>query len=214
LVDGQPHCGYIVAAAGRHLGGAGPKLSDPRRRCAADRARAYRRSRKAPTTQGSGRDGCRPQGLNLQRLQTLINIDLPWIPAPLEQGKGRIERIGHEAEAIDILNLRYRNSVEDDVHRALSHRLKDIHDVFGTLPDTLEDVWVRAAEGEMEEATRLIDAVPLRSALLREPPGARLWQMREGPQSSGFDRDPETAVVDRPFADHRSRSYEASTPPT
>lgn len=102
------------------------------------------------------------EGLNLQRLQTLINIDLPWNPARLEQRKGRIERIGQEAEAIDILNLRYRNSVEDDVHRALSHRLKDIHDVFGTLPDTLEDVWVRAAEGEMEEAKRLIDAVPRR----------------------------------------------------
>jgi hypothetical protein len=68
------------------------------------------------------------EGLNLQRLQTLINIDLPWNPARLEQRKGRIERIGQEAEAIEILNLRYRNSVEDDVHRALSHRLKDIHD--------------------------------------------------------------------------------------
>jgi superfamily II DNA or RNA helicase len=100
------------------------------------------------------------EGLNLQRLQTLINIDLPWNPARLEQRKGRIERIGQEAEAIDILNLRYRNSVEDDVHRALSYRLKDIHAVFGTLPDTLEDVWVSAAEGEMEEAKRLIAAVP------------------------------------------------------
>jgi superfamily II DNA or RNA helicase len=100
------------------------------------------------------------EGLNLQRLQTLINIDLPWNPARLEQRKGRIERIGQEAEAINILNLRYRHSVEDDVHRALSHRLKDIHDVFGTLPDTLEDAWVSAAEGKMEEAKRIIDAVP------------------------------------------------------
>lgn len=90
----------------------------------------------------------------------MINIDLPWNPARLEQRKGRIERIGQEAEAIEILNLRYRNSVEDDVHRALSDRLKDIHNVFGTLPDTLEDVWVSAAEGEMEEAKGLIDAVP------------------------------------------------------
>lgn len=100
------------------------------------------------------------EGLNLQRLQTLINIDLPWNPSRLEQRKGRIERIGQEAEVIDILNLRYRGSVEDDVHRALSYRLKDIRDVFGTLPDTLEDVWVLAAEGEMEEARRRIDAVP------------------------------------------------------
>ncbi|MCM8612465.1 phospholipase D-like domain-containing anti-phage protein [Accumulibacter sp.] len=100
------------------------------------------------------------EGLNLQRLQTLINIDLPWNPSRLEQRKGRIERIGQEAEVIDILNLRYRGSVEDDVHRALAHRLKDIRDVFGTLPDTLEDVWVLAAEGELEQAKSRIDSVP------------------------------------------------------
>jgi hypothetical protein len=28
------------------------------------------------------------------------------------------------------------------------------------LPDTLEDAWVSAAEGKMEEAKRIIDAVP------------------------------------------------------
>ncbi|MBK8210326.1 MAG: SWF/SNF helicase family protein [Rhodospirillales bacterium] len=102
------------------------------------------------------------EGLNLQRLQTLINIDLPWNPSRLEQRKGRIERIGQEAEVIEILNLRYHCSVEDDVHRALSHRLKDIRDVFGTIPDTLEDVWVLAAQGEIEQAKRVIDAVPRR----------------------------------------------------
>lgn len=34
------------------------------------------------------------EGLNLQRLGTLINIDLPWNPTRLEQRKGRIQRIG------------------------------------------------------------------------------------------------------------------------
>ncbi len=100
------------------------------------------------------------EGLNLQRLQTLIHIDLPWNPARLEQRKGRIERIGQEADVIDILNLRYRGSVEDEVHHALSSRLQEIRDVFGTIPDTLEDVWVKAALGEMEEVNRVIDAVP------------------------------------------------------
>jgi superfamily II DNA or RNA helicase len=100
------------------------------------------------------------EGLNLQRLQTLINIDLPWNPARLEQRKGRIERIGQEAPVIDIANLRYRGSVEDDVHAALSNRLRQIRDVFGTIPDTLEDVWVKTANGQLEEAKRRIDEVP------------------------------------------------------
>lgn len=34
------------------------------------------------------------EGLNLQTLSTLINLDLPWNPTRLEQRKGRIQRIG------------------------------------------------------------------------------------------------------------------------
>ena len=102
------------------------------------------------------------EGLNLQRLETLINIDLPWNPARLEQRKGRIDRIGQLASAIDVLNLRYRSSVEDDVHQALSGRLQQVRDVFGTIPDTLEDVWVETALGQIEAARQRIDDVPSR----------------------------------------------------
>jgi superfamily II DNA or RNA helicase len=100
------------------------------------------------------------EGLNLQRLETLINIDLPWNPARLEQRKGRIDRLGQLASSIDILNLRYRGSVEDQVHQTLSARLAQIREVFGTIPDTLEDVWVATALGEAEEARRRIEEVP------------------------------------------------------
>jgi hypothetical protein len=100
------------------------------------------------------------EGLNLQRLSTLINIDLPWNPARLEQRKGRIDRIGQLASSIEVLNLRYRGSVEDDVHEALSQRLRSIRDVFGTIPDTLEDVWVMTALGAVAEAKRKIDEIP------------------------------------------------------
>lgn len=102
------------------------------------------------------------EGLNLQRLETLINIDLPWNPARLEQRKGRIDRLGQLASEIDILNLRYRDLVEDEVHHALSTRLRQIRDVFGTIPDTLEDVWVDTALGDLEAAKRRIDEVPVR----------------------------------------------------
>ena len=64
--------------------------------------------------------------------------------------------------AIDVLNLRYRGSVEDEVHQALSSRLQQIRDVFGTIPDTLEDVWVATALGEVEEARLRISEVPSR----------------------------------------------------
>jgi superfamily II DNA/RNA helicase len=100
------------------------------------------------------------EGLNLQRLGTLINLDLPWNPSRLEQRKGRIQRIGQLRDEVDIYNMRYKESVEDRVHELLSSRLEDISKMFGQLPDILEDVWVSVAIREIEQARQTIDAVP------------------------------------------------------
>jgi hypothetical protein len=97
------------------------------------------------------------EGLNLQRLGTLINIDLPWNPTRLEQRKGRIQRIGQARSEVWIANLRYRDSVEDRVHKVLADRLEAIHTLFGQIPDTLEDVWVQVALNDEEAARQLID---------------------------------------------------------
>lgn len=100
------------------------------------------------------------EGLNLQTLGSLINIDLPWNPTRLEQRKGRIQRIGQEYDSIYIYNMRYKDSIEDKVHKRLSERLKNITDVFGQVPDTLEDVWINIALGEEDDAMKIIDEVP------------------------------------------------------
>ena len=100
------------------------------------------------------------EGLNLQRLGTLINLDLPWNPSRLEQRKGRIQRIGQVRPEVDVYNMRYAGSVEDRVHELLSERLKSISRLFGQLPDTLEDVWVSVALGQIEDAKKTIDTVP------------------------------------------------------
>ena len=102
------------------------------------------------------------EGLNLQRLGSLINLDLPWNPTRLEQRKGRIQRIGQLRSEVLIYNMRYRGSVEDRVHQLLSERLANIRNMFGQIPDTLEDVWVAAALRDEEEAKRVINAVPKR----------------------------------------------------
>lgn len=100
------------------------------------------------------------EGLNLQTLGTLINLDLPWNPTRLEQRKGRIQRIGQVNDTVHIYNMRYKDSVEDRVHDLLSERLKNITSIFGQLPDVLEDVWIEVAQGEIEEAKKIIDYVP------------------------------------------------------
>ncbi len=100
------------------------------------------------------------EGLNLQRLSTLINLDLPWNPTRLEQRKGRIQRIGQTSDTVKIYNMRYRGSVEDRVHQMLSERLQQIHNLFGQLPDFVETAWKKVAVNKVEEARKTIDKVP------------------------------------------------------
>ena len=100
------------------------------------------------------------EGLNLQRLARLINLDLPWNPTKLEQRKGRIQRIGQIHDTVEVYNMRYKDSVEDRVHELLSDRLQDIFSLFGQIPDVLEDAWVAMALGEKERAKKIIDELP------------------------------------------------------
>jgi superfamily II DNA or RNA helicase len=86
------------------------------------------------------------EGLNLQTLGTLINIDLPWNPSRLEQRLGRIKRFGQSRRTVDMLNLVYHDTQDEKVYQVISRRLKDKYDIFGGLPDTIEDDWIENVE--------------------------------------------------------------------
>lgn len=86
------------------------------------------------------------EGLNLQTLGTLINIDLPWNPSRLEQRLGRIKRFGQTRPVVDMLNLVYHETQDQYIYKVLSERLKDTYDIFGSLPDTIEDEWIETEE--------------------------------------------------------------------
>jgi len=90
------------------------------------------------------------EGLNLQTLGTLINVDLPWNPSRLEQRLGRIKRIGQARRVVDMLNLVYHETQDEKVYGVLSRRMKDRYDIFGGLPDTIEDDWIETVE-KMDE---------------------------------------------------------------
>jgi len=90
------------------------------------------------------------EGLNLQTLGTLINVDLPWNPARLEQRLGRIKRFGQARRTVDMLNLVYHETQDEKIYQVLSRRMKDRYDIFGGLPDTLEDDWIETVE-KLEE---------------------------------------------------------------
>ncbi len=97
------------------------------------------------------------EGLNLQTLGTLINIDLPWNPSKLEQRLGRIKRFGQVRRTVDMLNLVYANTRDEKVYSVLSQRLKDKFDIFGSLPDTLDDEWIDDQEQMDEELDKYVE---------------------------------------------------------
>jgi Helicase conserved C-terminal domain len=86
------------------------------------------------------------EGLNLQTLGTLINVDLPWNPSRLEQRLGRIKRFGQIRRNVDTLNLVYHDTQDEEVYGVLSRRMKDRYDIFGGLPDPIEDDWIESVE--------------------------------------------------------------------
>lgn len=97
------------------------------------------------------------EGLNLQTLGTLVNIDLPWNPSKLEQRIGRIKRFGQVRDRVDMLSLVYEGSRDEIVYNRLSERMKDRFDIFGQLPDTLEDEWIENEESLEAELKKHAD---------------------------------------------------------
>jgi superfamily II DNA or RNA helicase len=93
------------------------------------------------------------EGLNLQTLGTLINIDLPWNPSRLEQRIGRIKRFGQTRSRVDMANLSYAGTIDETVYRVLSERLRTSSDILGSLPETIEAEWIDDIEA-LEERLR------------------------------------------------------------
>jgi superfamily II DNA/RNA helicase len=60
-------------------------------------------------------------GLNLQVASAVINIDLPWNPAKLEQRIARVWR-KHQTKAVTVINLVTEDSIEHSILHLLSHK--------------------------------------------------------------------------------------------
>lgn len=54
-------------------------------------------------------------GLNLQAADCVINFELPWNPAKMNQRIGRINRIGQKAKCINVINLIAKFSIEERI---------------------------------------------------------------------------------------------------
>ena len=60
-------------------------------------------------------------GLNLQHASTLVNMDLPWNPAIMEQRIGRIHRMG-QTRPVQIINLVSQGTIEEGMLSVLAFK--------------------------------------------------------------------------------------------
>lgn len=97
------------------------------------------------------------EGLNLQQMQSIINIDLPWNPVKLQQRIGRIKRVGQKANKINVLNLVYQDTIDEAVYTRLSQRFQNQFYFLGSLPDFFEDDWIEEEKKSLEELEQRID---------------------------------------------------------
>lgn len=70
------------------------------------------------------------EGINLQFCYCLVNFDLPWNPARLEQRIGRVDRIGQKHDVF-IFNFHLEDTIEDQVREILETKLDVIKKQFG-----------------------------------------------------------------------------------
>lgn len=85
------------------------------------------------------------EGINLQFCWLMVNWDVPWNPARLEQRMGRIHRYGQKRDKVFILNLVAGKTREGRVLKTLLDKMKTIREQLGS--DKVFDVVGRLFEG-------------------------------------------------------------------
>jgi SNF2 family DNA or RNA helicase len=85
------------------------------------------------------------EGINLQFCWLMINYDIPWNPARLEQRMGRIHRYGQKRDPVIILNIVAGKTREGKVIKTLLDKLENIRQQLQA--DKVFDVIGRVFEG-------------------------------------------------------------------
>lgn len=129
-------------------------------------------------------------GLNLQSASTVINLDLPWNPAVLEQRIGRVHRIGQH-RPVQVVNFVSEGTIEHGMLQVLAFKSS----VFAGVLDGGEDsvfLGTTRMKRFMKQVESVTQAVPTTA---HEPPPGPLEEEPEVPERelSAAERGPRRA---------------------
>ena len=77
-------------------------------------------------------------GLNLQAADCVVNFELPWNPAKLNQRVGRVNRIGQKSRCVNVVNLISKDSIEEKIMTGIQLKTDLFHGVFEGSTDMVE----------------------------------------------------------------------------
>jgi hypothetical protein len=132
-------------------------------------------------------------GLNLQVADVVINLDLPWNPARLEQRIARVHRIGSKRTVQELL-LVTKESIEERILR--------LHD---TKRDVLANIW--------DKGNQDVIAAPGGSGAFREMVTALLRTQGPAEVASAGTATPPDAVAPGMAEDADERPWDSPRPP-
>ncbi|MBU4395218.1 MAG: helicase, partial [Proteobacteria bacterium] len=90
-------------------------------------------------------------GLNLQAADCVVNFEMPWNPAKVNQRIGRVHRIGQKSKCINVINLIAKFSIEERIMAGI--KLKG--DLFDGVFDGGKDEVMLSREKRQEMVNQL-----------------------------------------------------------
>ena len=130
-----------------------------RRKALIDRFRDEDRCRAFLSTDAGG------VGLNLQHASIVVNMDLPWNPAVLEQRIGRVHRLG-QRKPVQVINFIAEGTIEEGMLSVLTFK-KSLF--AGVLDGGEREVFLGGSR-----LSRFMDAVEKTTTATASPPGVRV----------------------------------------
>jgi superfamily II DNA/RNA helicase len=126
-------------------------------------------------------------GLNLQSGSVVINMDIPWNPAVLEQRIGRVHRLGQQ-RAVRVINFVTSGSIEEKILELLKFK----RSLFtGALDEGGDDI-VMFGESQMKRFMKSVETIS--ETLQKADPELELQKQKEEEQDVKAAEEKETAL--------------------
>lgn len=139
-------------------------------------------------------------GLNLQAASLVVNLDLPWNPAVLEQRIARAHRHG-QPRAVSVINLIAQDSIEERMLDTLAKKRNVFASIFGSEESPSSVTFHDMSQGLLQQLSKMLDpsadtCTEERGPAPKEPEGLR---EEEGPTESA--REPSEPPTLRSLAE-------------